>query len=74
MKTFLQWAEEKKLPDFDALKEHAAKRAMVRGQYPSGYGRSQYPDLYFTPISASAPVDLKQAEEAKDKAPSDGAP
>ncbi len=73
MKTFLQWAKENKY-DLPAVDEHAAKRAMVRGQYPTAYGRAQYPDLYFTPITATAALDLKQAKQAHDKAPPDGAP
>lgn len=71
MKTFVQWATENKITlpvvvsDVD---EHAAYRAGVRPQYPSGYLRSQYPDAYFAPITATAFLDLKNSEKVKDKA------
>ncbi len=62
MKTFLQWADNRKieLPEIN-LKAENTKRSGIRGAYPSGYVRSQYPDLYFTPIAADAPVQLKNA-------------
>ena len=74
MKTFVQWATNNKITLPIVVAEHAAKRAGIRGQYPSGYLRSQYPDAYFAPISATAYLDLKQAKGVKDKAPSDEAP
>ena len=61
MKTFLQWADERghELPEVAMMKESgSAKRAGIRGAYPEGYIRSQYPDLYFTPTAADAPVQL----------------
>ena len=36
--------------------------------------RSQYPDAYFAPVSATAYLDLKNAQKVKDKAPSNMAP
>jgi len=66
MKTFLQWAEERghKLPEVAAVAENT-KRSGIRGAYPEGYVRSQYPDLYFTPIAADAPVQLKNKDNWK---------
>jgi hypothetical protein len=54
MKTFIQWAKANnhELPD---VPEHAAKRGgIAHWAYPDAYVRSQYPDLYFTPIAADA--------------------
>lgn len=64
MKTFLQWADNRKieLPEVN-LKAENTKRSGIRGAYPDGYIRSQYPDLYFTPIAADAPVQLKNAKK-----------
>lgn len=61
MKTFIQWAKEagKDLPE-PSTNENT-KRSGIRGAYPDGYVRSQYPDNYFTPIAADAPVQLKNA-------------
>lgn len=73
MKTFVQWATNNKLTLPIVVSEHAAKRAGISGHYPSGYLRSQYPDAYFAPISATAYLDLKQAKGVKDKAPPDSA-
>lgn len=66
MKTFLQWADNRglKLPEVD-LKAENTKRSGIRGNYPDGYIRNQYPDLYFTPIAADAPVQLKNAGRGK---------
>jgi len=60
MNNFLQWAERtgRTLP---ALSENT-KRSGIRGAYPDAYVRSQYPDLYFTPIAADAPVQLKNKD------------
>jgi hypothetical protein len=71
MKTFLQWAKNNKydLPVFEDT-----KRGGIHAAYPSAYVRSQYPDAYFAPHSATAYLDLKNAKNIKDKAPSDSAP
>jgi hypothetical protein len=64
MKTFLQWAEDRGYAEIAAEAEKMqenTKRSGIRGAYPEGYVRSQYPDLYFTPIAADAPVQLKNA-------------
>ena len=75
MKTFVQWATNNKLTLPIVVSESgAAMRAGIRGTYPSAYLRSQYPDAYFAPISASAMLDLKNAKSVKDKAPSNEAP
>ena len=68
MKNFFQWAEERKY-DLESLREQpaetkdtkgesqSAKRAAIRSHaYPPAYGRAQYPDGYFRPIAADAPV------------------
>lgn len=68
MKTFLQWADNRgyELPEVAAIRESgSAKRAGIRGAYPEGYVRSQYPDLYFTPGAADAPVQLKNKDNWK---------
>lgn len=66
MKTFLQWADSRKIeiPEVN-MKAENTKRSGIRGNYPDGYVRSQYPDLYFTPIAADAPVQLKMAGRGK---------
>lgn len=74
MKTFVQWATENKITLPIVVAEHAAKRGGIHTAYPSAYLRSQYPDAYFAPISATAYLDLKNMKGVKDKAPSDGAP
>ncbi len=71
MNTFLQWAKNKKL---DLPVAENTKRGGIHTAYPSAYVRSQYPDAYFSPYSATAYLDLKNAKGVKDKAPSDGAP
>ena len=45
--TFEQWLTER------------GKRTAL-GIYPPAYGVSQYPPLYFTPISATAPLAFKK--------------
>lgn len=63
MKTFKQWAKElnKELPDLPQIEN--TKRSGIRGAYPDAYVRSQYPEPYFTPIAADAPVQLKNAKK-----------
>lgn len=69
---FRQWCKENNL-ELPVLDENQT-RSGIRPQYPDGYVRSQYPDGYFAPTSATAFLDLKNAEKVKSKAPSNGAP
>jgi len=70
MKNFFQWAEEVKF-DLNSLvsAENPApttentKRAGVKAIYPDAYVRAQYPGVYFTPISATAALDLQNAKK-----------
>jgi len=75
MKTFMQWAEEKKL-DLPVVrdteqsgKESTTKENQTRtGQthnYPDGYLRSQYPAGYFAPTKATAFLDAEQKPRKK---------
>ena len=69
MKSFLQWAEENKveLPVFKDAEENdnqpalqeKTKRTGLSANYPKAYVSAQYPDLYWTPIKATAALDLK---------------
>lgn len=68
MKSFRQWAKDK---NFDLSFIENTKRGGIHTAYPSGYVRSQYPDAYFYPISATAPLDLKNLSKVKDVAPKD---
>jgi len=82
MKNFHQWCEERKLelPSLisdDGEEANASEnriRTGIRGVYPSGYVRNQYPDSYYMPRSASAGVDLQNAKATKDKAAPDKTP
>lgn len=77
MKNFLQWCEanqkdlkiltDTKPQEGDGKAENRV-RTGLRGAYPDGYYRSQYPDLYNTPYSASAPLDMQNAKKIKSKA------
>jgi len=63
MVNFVKWCEANKL----ALPTTAENvmRAGIKGIYPDAYaGRGYaYPDQYFTPISATAILDLKNARK-----------
>lgn len=66
IQSFVKWAEEKghkEVAEELAKMHENTKRSGIRGAYPDGYIRSQYPDLYFTPIAADAPVQLKNAHK-----------
>ena len=52
MKEFTQWLAEKQMG------ENGLRTSL--GIYPPQYGTGQYPPLYFTPISAVAPLLLKK--------------
>lgn len=63
MLDFLKWCERKNfnLPTTD----ENVTRAGIKGIYPDAYaGRGYaYPDAYFTPTSATAVLDLKNAKK-----------
>lgn len=63
MLNFLKWCEQKNL-GLPTTAENT-KRAGIKGIYPDAYaGRNYaYPDGYFTPISATAVLDLKNAKK-----------
>jgi hypothetical protein len=65
MKTFMQWAEEKKL-DLPVVKENQTRTGQT-ANYPDGYLRSQYPAGYFTPTKATAFLDAEQKPRGKGK-------
>ena len=49
--------DDTKGPKGEVRSEGSTKRAAIRSHaYPPLYGRSQYPDEYFRPIAADAPV------------------
>jgi len=73
MKTFLQWAEERKLPLPD-IKENTKRGGLWHHAYPSAYVRGQYPDEYFMPIAADAGVKMGYASSKNGKKPNDKAP
>ena len=67
MRTFKQWAEDKKYdlsvlmdvqPGNKATKENT-KRTGLSHNYPDLYVRGQYPHKYFNPTSATADLDLE---------------
>lgn len=69
MKTFLQWAEEKGfdvapvVTDTGNSKKATGEnriRTGITANYPDAYVRAQYPDTYYPPHKATAPLDLKQ--------------
>lgn len=55
---FVNWCRAENLP-LPATTSENTKRAGISQEYPDGYVRSQYPDAYFAPISATAYLDLK---------------
>jgi hypothetical protein len=62
MKTFTQWAEEKKL-ELPVVENQT--RTGQTHNYPDGYLRSQYPAGYFTPTKATAFLDAEQKPRKK---------
>lgn len=68
----LAWVNKNEI-DINGITENIL-RTGVRPQYPEGYVRSQYPDLYFPPATATAPVDLQNSKKVKSKAPANDAP
>jgi hypothetical protein len=72
MKTFFQWAKDKK---YEIPVMEKTLRTGIHTAMPRGYIRSQYPDGYFAPVIGTWELDLKNQDKfVKDKAPSDGAP
>lgn len=75
MKTFLQWAEEKKI-NLDFLKNpeqvsnkkstsENTKRSGISANYPDAYARGQYPHKYFNPVAADADYKLEAKPKSK---------
>ena len=60
---FFAWCADKKL-SLPTTDENVT-RAGIRGTYPDAYVRGQYPKGYFSPTSATAFLDLKNAEGTK---------
>jgi len=73
MRTFMQWAKEKH-PELEQMVKENKIRTGLHTAFPSGYVRHEYPDAYYYPHIATAPLDLQNAKGVKDKAPSDEAP
>ena len=71
MKTFFQWAEEKKLEL--PVVENTKRAGFAHWAYPDAYVRQQYPDQYFAPIAADHAFKLGSKSPSR-KAPSDSAP
>ena len=63
MLNFMKWCEAKKLP-LPTTTENT-HRSGIKGIYPDAYAQRGYgyPDLYFTPTSATAVLDLKNAKK-----------
>lgn len=66
MKDFLAWCNKRNLP-LPAIGESATQRQGLSQEYPAGYVRSQYPDAYFAPITATAYLDLLNARKLDKK-------
>jgi hypothetical protein len=64
MLDFVNWCSTKSLP-IPATTSENATRTGIRPAYPEGYLRSQYPDAYFAPTSATAYLDLKNSKNTK---------
>lgn len=60
MLDFVNWCEENGKP-LPTLSENGV-RTGIRPYYPDAYKRSQYPDGYFGPYSATAFLDLKNSK------------
>lgn len=65
MLDFVNWCQDKKLP-LPTTAENTT-RSGIRPQYPEGYVRSQYPDAYFAPTSATSFLDLKNSKKVTSK-------
>lgn len=63
MKTFRQWAEEKKL-DLPVYSEEQSRNAVRPWAYPELYGRGQYPQAWFRPKAADAVTYEKDTKVA----------
>lgn len=71
MKSFVQWAKDIKKEEFKV--DENKIRTGIKGAYPSGYVRHEYPDAYYYSHSATAAIDLQNARSVKDKAPPNNA-
>jgi hypothetical protein len=70
--TFLDWAKNNKLELGDVNEDRI--RTGVKFGYPDAYVRAQYPDAYFPPHFATAPLDLKNQDKTPGKAAPKGTP
>lgn len=70
MLDFIQWCEEVKGIKLNPVNEDST-RTGIRPYYPDAYKRSQYPDGYFAPSSATAFLDLKNSKSGKFKSVKD---
>lgn len=73
MKTFVQWAESKKM-DLSFVLAEKGSRTGLHYPMPTAYYKAHYPDKYFNPIIATADLDVKNFDQYSDKAPPDNAP
>jgi hypothetical protein len=73
VKTFIQWAEDKKY-DLSFLLTEKGSRTGLHYPMPTGYYMAHYPRKYFNPIIATADQDVDNFKQYKDKAPPDDAP
>ena len=71
MKNFLQWVEANGL-ELPAVEENT-KRTGFSANYPPQYVAGQYPDGYFPPIKATAPLDAQIMNRKDVKTPSNTA-
>ena len=76
MKTFLKWAEERKLdlpvitdtPEEEkANANEDSKRTGYSANYPAAYKHGQYPNDYFAPSKGSVVVDTENLKKSKKK-------
>ena len=66
MKNFIQWAEDMKIiQKGEPVVAENGKRTGYSGNYPPGYVSAQYPDLYFVPIKATAPLDKENMNKPR---------
>jgi hypothetical protein len=80
MKTFLQWAEEKKYdlslvvdaePAAGTQQDENGRRTALNPLLPNGYGRNQLPDAAWAGRKATWKLDLDNAKKYGDKVKKD---
>jgi hypothetical protein len=80
MKTFLQWAEEKKYdlslvvdaePNTGTQQDENGRRTALNPLLPVGYGRNQLPDAAWAGRKATWKLDLDNAKKYGDKVKKD---